>query len=171
MLVGQPILAGVFLDGEFDALALHELNAGIVTSLRMVLIPVTLLYWLPGGGRGWPVLAALALFFAEGIQSGFGYARLLSMHVPLGVAIVTGSVLFAVWVFGLGHVGRAVATGRCGVVARTVAPGFLKTRKALAGARCSGPGQGLGLLGVGHGQEVVFHRSATSSAAWVSHWA
>lgn len=100
--VGQPILAGALLDGEFDALALHELNAGIVTSLGMVLIPVTLLYWLPGGGRGWPVLAAVALFFAEGVQSGFGYARLLSMHVPLGVAIVTGSVLFTVWVFGAG---------------------------------------------------------------------
>lgn len=100
--VGQPILAGVFLDGEFDALVLHGLNAGIVTTLGMVLVPVTLLYWLPGGGRGWPVLAAIALFFAEGAQSGFGYARLLGLHVPLGVAIVTGSVLFTVWVFGAG---------------------------------------------------------------------
>jgi hypothetical protein len=34
----------------------------------------------------WPALASLALLLAEELQIGFGYARMLALHVPLGVA-------------------------------------------------------------------------------------
>jgi hypothetical protein len=43
--------------------------------------------WRPGRGPGWPALASLALLLAEELQLGFGYARILALHVPLGVAI------------------------------------------------------------------------------------
>lgn len=57
----------------------------------------TLLYWLPGRGRGWPILVPVALFAALVFQFGAGYNRELALHIPLGVGIVATSVLFAVW--------------------------------------------------------------------------
>jgi len=41
----------------------------------------------------------VATFFAASFQTGFGYARQLALHVPLGVAIVTAAVLLAVAVW------------------------------------------------------------------------
>ena len=95
----QPVAAGAYLGGEFDALALHDANAVMVYSLGLTLIPVTLVYWVFGRGRGWTVLAAGAFFFFETVQTGVGYERMLGIHIPLGVAIVVTSVLFAIWVF------------------------------------------------------------------------
>lgn len=42
---------------------------------------------------------SLLVFVAEGVQVGVGYARVLSMHVPLGVAIaiVMTTTLLGVW--------------------------------------------------------------------------
>ena len=59
----QPVLAGLYLSGEWDALGLHS----------------------------------ALLFVAVVMQAGFGYARQLGLHIPLGVAVVTGTVLFTIW--------------------------------------------------------------------------
>ncbi|SDT12818.1 hypothetical protein [Actinopolymorpha singaporensis] len=100
--VGQPLLAGIYLSGRFDALATHSLNAGLVMLACMWQFGAALLYVWPGRGRGWPVLVTALLFFAEGLQIGMGYAGRLTVHVPLGVAIVTTQVVFAVWLFRSG---------------------------------------------------------------------
>ena len=52
----------------------------------------------------WVAFAAVTVvaFFAVGIQIGLGYARILAVHVPLGVAIVTTAVLLAVWTWSAG---------------------------------------------------------------------
>jgi hypothetical protein len=65
---------------------LHELNAGIIHLVALVQLVVAILVWRPGRGPGWPGLASLALLLAEELQMGFGYARVLALHVPLGVA-------------------------------------------------------------------------------------
>jgi hypothetical protein len=57
---------------------------------------VAVLVWRPGRGPGWPALASLALLLAEEFQMGFGYARLLGLHVPLGVAIFGLTVVMVV---------------------------------------------------------------------------
>lgn len=96
------MLAGIYLSGRFDALATHSLNAGLVILACMVQFGAALVYVWPGRGRGWPALVTAMLFFAEGIQTGMGYAGKLAVHVPLGVAVVTTQVVLVVWLFRAG---------------------------------------------------------------------
>ena len=56
-----------------------------------------LLRWRPGGGPGWPALACAVLFGAEAGQIAMGYARVLALHIPLGVAITACTFLMLVW--------------------------------------------------------------------------
>lgn len=95
----QPVLAGMYLSGDFDALNVHAINASVVTSLSLFQLIGAVVFWLAGRGRGWPAVCALALFVAETLQIGYGYARELYLHIPLGVAIVVGSLPLTVWVW------------------------------------------------------------------------
>lgn len=97
--LAQPVLAGLYLAGEWDALGIHSGNAVLVELLAQLLVLTALGYWLAGRGRGRFVLAAVALWFATSAQAGFGYARLLGLHIPLGVTVVTVAVLFTIWVW------------------------------------------------------------------------
>ncbi|MGH4026564.1 MAG: hypothetical protein ACRDRV_18470 [Pseudonocardiaceae bacterium] len=94
----QPVFAGLYLSGEWDALGLHSGTAVLVESLSFFLLITALLYWLGGRGRGRVALACALLFAAVVMQAGFGYARQLGLHIPLGVAVVTATVLFTIWV-------------------------------------------------------------------------
>lgn len=98
----QPVLAGWYLSGDYDALGVHDSNAGFLAFAVMGTFVGSLLYWLPGHGRGWPVLVPVALFAALVFQFGAGYNRELALHIPLGVGIVATSVLFAVWAWSSG---------------------------------------------------------------------
>lgn len=89
----QPVLAGLSLDGDGTAFELHGINGSIVLTLTMILVPLGLLWWRPGRGTFWvPALAAI-LFTAESMQLGLGYAGTFTAHVPLGVAIIAGSLV------------------------------------------------------------------------------
>jgi len=110
LILAQAGFAGQFLAGEPAWVRVHELNAGIIHLVAFVQLVVAILVWRPGRGPGWPALASLALLLAEELQLGFGYARMLALHVPLGVAI-----------FGL-TVAMLVATRRLTRVDRVPAP-------------------------------------------------
>ncbi len=97
--LAQPVLAGLYLAGDVDALGVHALNASAVILLSMVVAVASLLFTTIGRGRFWPLPVAVALFLVAGFQTGMGYSRQLALHIPLGVAIVTAAVLLgiAVW--------------------------------------------------------------------------
>jgi hypothetical protein len=97
--LAQPVLAGMFLTGDVDALGVHATVGSTLAALDMVVIAVTLAYVVAGRGRLWVLPVAVLLFLAVGFQIGMGYERQLQLHVPLGVVIVTGSVLLAIWVW------------------------------------------------------------------------
>lgn len=96
--VAQPITIGQYLSGRFQFLELHSLFGHLVQIAVLLLGLFALLYAI-GGGRIWVPILAAPLFFVEGIQIGMGYARLLGVHVPLGVGLVTLSILLAVAAF------------------------------------------------------------------------
>ena len=100
LVFAQAAFAGQVLAGHAAWLRAHEANGGILHLVALVQLVVAVLLWRPGRGPGWPALASLALLVAEELQIGFGYARVLALHVPLGVAI-----------FGL-TVAMLVGTGR-----------------------------------------------------------
>lgn len=92
----QPFLAGAYLDGSSSAMAGHE-PLGLATAfLAIGQLVAAVLYWRPGGGGVGPVVIALVLLVADGLQVGMGYSRALAVHIPLGVAIVVLSVGFAI---------------------------------------------------------------------------
>jgi hypothetical protein len=99
LLSAQPILAGYFLSGDVDAMNIHSPIGSTVWMLAMLQFVVAVLYWLAGGGRGWPVLLTVVLFFAEFVQLIFGSLQNFAVHVPLGTAIVITAVWMAVWSF------------------------------------------------------------------------
>jgi hypothetical protein len=87
LVLAQAAFAGQFIAGDAAWVRVHEANAGIIHLVAFVQLVVAILVWRPGRGPGWPALASLALLMAEEFQMGFGYARMLGLHVPLGVAI------------------------------------------------------------------------------------
>jgi hypothetical protein len=93
----QTALAGGFLGGDYGALDLHATNASILGVVCLAQLVSAVLLWKPGRGPGWPALWTAVLFLAEGGQISLGYARVLAVHVPLGVAIVVALVLMARW--------------------------------------------------------------------------
>lgn len=95
----QPLFAGMYLDGDLDAIVAHGWNAHIVELVSLVQVAVALLYAWPGGGRFWPAAASALLWFAEGMQVGMGYERVLVVHVLLGASILASQALFTMWVW------------------------------------------------------------------------
>jgi len=93
----QAVFAGGFLSGHYELLGLHA-DYGRITGYAAVAQLITaILLWRPGRGPGWPVLVCTLLLGAVGSQIYLGFARILSIHVPLGVAVITGSVLLVIW--------------------------------------------------------------------------
>jgi hypothetical protein len=97
--LAQPVLAGLFLTGDVDAIGVHGVVGSLLAAVELVVIVTASAYVLVGRGRLWVLPVAVLLFLAVGFQIGAGYARQLELHVPLGVTIVVASVLLAGWVW------------------------------------------------------------------------
>lgn len=97
MLALQPVYVGEFLSGSYSALQSHNDNADYAAiAVGVAAVCAVLLRW-PGGGPRWPLLASVVLFGLTAVQIVTGHARVLAVHVPLGVAIVAVGVALAVW--------------------------------------------------------------------------
>ena len=97
--LAQPVLAGRYLTGDVDAMAVHGLVGSLLALVAMSLMAGALAYVIGGRGQLWVLPVMVLVFLGEGFQIGMGYSRALQVHVPLGVAIVVTAVLLAVWVW------------------------------------------------------------------------
>lgn len=97
MVVTQPFLAGMFLSGLVDAIQVHGIIGSALPAVGLLQIVTAVLLWRPGGGPLWPLQISSVLFLAEGFQVVMGYTGALGMHLPLGVAIVAGTVAMFIW--------------------------------------------------------------------------
>jgi hypothetical protein len=97
--IGQPMLAGIYLDGDVDALQVHEINSMAVSGLGSVQFVAAVVYVWAGRGRTWPLWATLGIVLAEQVQTGFGYEGQVAVHIPLGVSIIATQILLTVWLF------------------------------------------------------------------------
>lgn len=95
--LGQPVLAGMFLTGDVDAIGAHGAVGTALDVMTMLVIGAAVFYVVGGHGRVWILPVTVVLFFAVGLQTGMGYQRELQIHIPLGVAIVTASVILTAW--------------------------------------------------------------------------
>jgi hypothetical protein len=97
LLFDQAVFAGQFLSGTFGALHAHRENATLaglaVLAAAVTAIPIR---W-PGGGPAWPMLGCLGLFGLTALQITLGFARVLTVHIPLGVSIIGLAGLLVIW--------------------------------------------------------------------------
>jgi len=98
----QPVLAGLFVTGNVGMLGLHSANAIFITMIAFFQIIASILFWRPGRGAAWPIWASVLMFLVGQIQGGFGYARLLALHFPLGVLLFGFAVAMLVWAWSPG---------------------------------------------------------------------
>jgi hypothetical protein len=97
LLFDQAVYAGQFLSGTFAALQTHRDNATYAgLAVLATGICAVLLRW-PGRGPLWPIFACLIQFGLVGLQIALGFARVLTLHIPLGVLIVLGWIHLTVW--------------------------------------------------------------------------
>jgi hypothetical protein len=98
-MLAQPVFAGVYLSGDVDAMAAHNVNAIVVTGLDVIQLICAIAFTWKGRGRYWPIWASLAVAVAVEAQVGVGFERILAVHIPLGVSIIVAQVLITVWLF------------------------------------------------------------------------
>lgn len=97
MLFNQAVFAGQFLEGTYNSLHVHRENATYAgISVLMSAIAAVLVRW-PGRGPWWPILASVGIFGLIALQIILGFARAISLHVPLGVATILLAAALAVW--------------------------------------------------------------------------
>ena len=106
LVLAQPVLAGLFLTGDVDAIGVHAGVAIGIAAFELVVIVAAACYVFGGRGTVRVLPVAVLLPVAAGFQIHAGFTRELALHIPLGVAIVTTAVLFAVWVW-MPSAGRA----------------------------------------------------------------
>jgi hypothetical protein len=97
-IIGQPVFAGVYLTGDFEALSRHAVGADVVTTIGYVQLIVGIVLWVRLR-RAWPFGTTLVVVVAETVQYFAGLEGALWLHVPLGVLTVAGLVVqfIAVW--------------------------------------------------------------------------
>ena len=96
MLFDQAVFAGQFLAGGYDALHTHRENATYAGICVLVSAAAAVLVRFPGRGPWWPVVANLGIFGLVALQIVLGFARAVTVHVPLGVATILLAVGTAV---------------------------------------------------------------------------
>ncbi len=97
MLFDQAVFAGQFLDGTYGSLQVHRENATLAGICVLVSAVAAVLVRWPGRGPWWPILASVAVFGLIALQIILGFARSISVHVPLGVATILLAVVLAAW--------------------------------------------------------------------------
>jgi hypothetical protein len=97
MLFDQAVFAGQFLSGGYDALHVHRENATFAGIAVLVSAVAAVLVRRPGRGPWWPILGCVGIFGLVGLQIVLGFARVITLHVPLGVTIILLATALAVW--------------------------------------------------------------------------
>jgi hypothetical protein len=96
VLMGQPLSIGQYLGGLYGWLGVHSAGATAVVLISLLLATTSIGYAVAGGRIVVPIVCWL-LLVAEVVQTAMGYARILAVHIPLGVLAVTAGVLLAIW--------------------------------------------------------------------------
>jgi hypothetical protein len=86
----QSILAGQFIADKHDklALTLHRENATVASVVVLVLVVAAILSVWPGGGPRTVIPRAIGLLVVTAGEGAAGYAKLIQLHVPLGVLLI-----------------------------------------------------------------------------------
>lgn len=108
LVILQPILAGMSLQGAQAALDLHYDNGMLIMTVAVVQIVAALLWWKPGKGPSRAVGMSAFLLVLEIVQFLLGDAGQLAIHLPLGIITLLGAAMVAAMGFRSRREGRSV---------------------------------------------------------------
>ncbi|MEU6998347.1 hypothetical protein [Nonomuraea sp. NPDC046570] len=91
----QAVTAGQLMSGA--AGGAHGMGSTAVHVLGLLQLIAAVLIWRPGRGPGWPALASLVALLLGFVQSAMGGSGVISVHVPLGMALFGLTVWLTVW--------------------------------------------------------------------------
>jgi uncharacterized membrane protein YozB (DUF420 family) len=92
----QPVLAGSLLSSHYDMLVAHRYGAFATIGVAAVMGVLTWLVYR-SGGPGWLPWLSAAIVLIEAGQISWGYQRMLSVHIPLGVILAAALLQLLVW--------------------------------------------------------------------------
>ncbi|MEU7904507.1 hypothetical protein [Actinoplanes sp. NPDC049118] len=107
----QAALAGGFITGNVKLLGLHSANAILLVLTSAALLPATILLVRPGRGPWWPIAFSVGLWCAIVMQVGLGFARLVGLHIPLGMAVMGLTAALTWWAFAYRTAAPVLAAG------------------------------------------------------------
>lgn len=96
-LFDQAVFAGQFLSGTYGSLHTHRENATFAGIAVLISTVAAVLVRWPGRGPWWPIVGSLGIFGLIALQIVLGFARVIAVHVPLGVATIILAAGVAVW--------------------------------------------------------------------------
>jgi hypothetical protein len=97
----QAMLAAAFVTGDVSLLQWHNANAQLLTLILLVETAAAFAVWRTRQAALWAACLAVLLIVLVGVQQMLGHARLLLVHIPLGVTIFGSAAALAVWSFTL----------------------------------------------------------------------
>lgn len=95
----QAVSAGQFLSGDYVFLRVHQLGTTAADTLMLIaLVATACLKWVARGPLT-PFAAVLTVMAVSQLQAASGAARLVWLHIPLGVAVIgfVWALTFAAW--------------------------------------------------------------------------
>lgn len=95
----QAVSAGQFLEGDYAFLRVHQLGTTVADVLMFVaLVSAGCLKWVARGPLS-PFLAVVGTIIVSQAQAAAGAARLIWLHVPLGVVLIglVWAIAWAAW--------------------------------------------------------------------------
>jgi hypothetical protein len=98
-LAAQPILAGQHFSGQPHALQLHGAVGDTAAWLALGQAALAGFCWYRGALRLSAALTFVLIFALVGLQLHAGYVRTLSLHIPLGAALLALSLVTTMWLW------------------------------------------------------------------------
>ncbi|MER5650482.1 hypothetical protein [Streptosporangium sp. NPDC002524] len=95
--LGQAVIAGMFVTGQVDLLAHHNLGAMITTALVGLQLIAAITLWRPGRGPLWPLGVSLLQLVLVNAQIVLGQERQVAMHIPLAMVVFGMAVSMTAW--------------------------------------------------------------------------
>jgi hypothetical protein len=96
VVLAQAVFAGGFLSGHYGMLDMHKTTASGIALIAFAQVAAGAFLLRTRARLRWPLLSSLAILVMVGAQIPLGMARVLMLHVPLAVIIISAVALTAV---------------------------------------------------------------------------
>jgi len=99
LLALQPVLAGQYFGGRLEAMAAHGTLGETAAWLAILQALLALFCWRCKALSFWAAGAFLIIFALDGVQIHAGHAKTLTLHIPLGAALLAVSFALTLWLW------------------------------------------------------------------------